>query len=274
METKPIPPVFNAEQQKLPRCAFIDFEKTPPQFLPSIVLQQFLLSRGIKLGSSKLTKRDEIVKICSTVIAQGNLRTIIPNELIIQNTESGHYIDIHRFRSMDDSTSIEWMKKLDLIFAVLRSDCIAPITPAVMNPLVNNRPSACQRVMRLISSGNYDLNSMKLSNCILSIHGNVEVSVLCITVTPSMKSNEYICTAVFNKVSGQFIPPPASSCECPAGSFLCCHLIGLLTLICQIQTLKELSEEEFLKVFPEPIKSVTSLCIPLELVVRKRKRSL
>ena len=114
---------------------------------------------------------------------------------------------------------------------------------------------------------------MKVSKLINNdvINGSVNVSVIKIQTTPSMKSKCYWLYLVIGE-DGKYIPSPISRCDCPVGRLFCSHLLGFFLIIRAIQTKPDWSYNDILKSFPEPIKSLNSLCMGHDYIYTNTKK--
>jgi hypothetical protein len=115
-----------------------------------------------------------------------------------------------------------------------------------------------------VSGTGHDLKSIQYAKVKASTTaGDVDALVICIKATPSMKSNDYWVTSVFeDKIDGELIVAPNSWCECPCQCLFCLHMLGLLAIIYLIQSRPSWSFHRTFQTLPPAIKSIAKTPIP------------
>ena len=81
-----------------------------------------------------------------------------------------------------------------------------------------------------------------------------------------MKKEPYCVMGVFDCTTGEFICPPSSRCECPAGlGEGCSHLRALYAILSVVKELAEShSQAEVVSMFPPALSLMKGLPIPWE----------
>ena len=95
-----------------------------------------------------------------------------------------------------------------------------------------------------------------------SVNVNVDVAVLTIHCTPSMKSEVLDVTLCFTTGDRQLLGPPFTICTCPAGRWYCSHLLAFVVFIGFVQDY-DVDWSVIESCMPEPVKSISRLPIPL-----------
>jgi 5'-3' exonuclease len=125
------------------------------------------------------------------------------------------------------------------------------------------RSGVRSRAMLRVKDGHYNLKKLYTCDAVLSNQNNNEepqpVTVFKFVVTPSLKSEEYDMYLVFQKGTGHYIFAPVSRCSCPAGRYLCSHMLGGLQLLAILQNVTDSSSMQyFIDYMPEPVISTST----------------
>ena len=115
-------------------------------------------------------------------------------------------------------------------------------------------------------SGHYNITSLRMATACLVDTGET-VTVVEITCTPSMKSEEYCVRLIFDG-EGDFMRDP-SQCECPDGCFFCSHMHGVFLIIRAVQQKKDWTIPDVASAMHGPIKTIQSLPISVDHVYKE-----
>ena len=120
------------------------------------------------------------------------------------------------------------------------------------------------RAKKLVRSGHFDLSKVQVAEVTLKSNGHDAVAIRMKSV-PSMKKEPYWVMGVFDCVTKDFMCPPCSRCECPAGLGGCSHLRALYAILAIVkQLIGDHSQEEIVGMFPPALSSMKGLPIPWE----------
>ena len=243
----------------VPWYAGVNFDTIPAKFMPNIILDNFLEVRGIVLSMSEA--RSRLIHYVTRAIARRKPVLVI-KEYPLPNAQ-GNYINENRFRCVDNQP-IVWDTNLDNIVAYLRSDRVMKIDKKFVATLWFGGTAIRARATRLYKGGHVILSSAKLAQCLYGTSSNSRnVSVIRITVAPSMKSACYTVTLAFDNATNEYLRPPVSSCECPGGPMMCSHSIASLLLFLVVQSNTD-SVPELLRNLPASVTDLLAINIPFE----------
>jgi hypothetical protein len=119
-----------------------------------------------------------------------------------------------------------------------------------------------RRAQGRIKGGHYNLATLEFA--LVTIKSSLVPAVMFrITVTPSMKSEDYYSMAVFEDLENrEFVCPPSSRCECPGGNCGCSHLCGEFSLLGAIQKHMDMTKQQLVAALPIPLVSMKGLPLP------------
>jgi len=128
-----------------------------------------------------------------------------------------------------------------------------PINETLLKNIFGVRNGVRDRAIKRLMSGHLDVATTKYALAKLA-DGSKE-HVFQVTVTPSMKSDVYLCYVVFSE-TGAYLPTPKSGCSCPAGNLFCSHMLAhfLLLLVYQIEPTWDM--DIVAEAMPAPVKSI------------------
>lgn len=271
-------------------CPFgsvLDFDKVPHsmQFIETLVT--WLRYHGIRVPTAIGSNRERIVGLA---VRASELDHPIDHNTQDDSVAVGHYITYDKLFVSD---TVIWREYSDqegaeAIINVIRTKII-DIDDSFIDRIFGKQQNGIRsRALRATISGNYDLNSLKMATSILlqeapqiiasemeaTVHvANETCTVFSVHVVPSLKSNNYVVYIVINESTGDYLPSPRSRCSCPAGQFFCSHMLGLYLIMFAIQYCNNKGPQDFLQLFPEPLKTIQSIPILLSEAMRVNYRS-
>ena len=87
-----------------------------------------------------------------------------------------------------------------------------------------------------------------------------------------MKKDAYTVFVILRTSDDTFVQGPASRCNCPVERLFCSHMLAFILLFGMMEYLNDDEDWEwFVLNMPEPVKSLHSLCMPIELFSNRIK---
>ena len=247
----------------MPHGSVVDFNHCCVSHQP-----EFVLVRWLNWRAFYMPQKNDIKKLHATVervlknIAEGNAPAILPNEAMTGNHA---YTSFEQIR-IPKGHKLAWSPDGIDTFSQLIPD----IDEAYILEIFGLRPGVRNRAILRINSGNFDINTLVMSDAQLIDESAVKI-VRC-KCTPSMKSKVYDVSLVFKKDAHNnwAFYQSASHCDCPNGHWFCSHLLGLMMVMyifqrekCSVVALKEM--------LPAPVKSLTGHGLPAYLAYNREK---
>ena len=237
-----------------------DFEKVPIIMQPISALISYLECRGLSPKSS--TTRDQINAAVDRVSSQYDSgAAIIP---IMKDNAGGHYVNLE---VLTCRTPLVWEVNSSIVFDHIRDVPTSFDEDFINKYLGAGRNGVRERAWRRVHAGHFDLRTFQSADCkCQTSNGIADVRIFSIKCTPSMKKDVYTVYIILKADDGTFLSTPASRCNYPVGRLFCSHMLASML----IEMIKSLTVGEDWKWFvlnmPEPVKSLHSICIPMEYV--------
>ncbi len=115
---------------------------------------------------------------------------------------------------------------MQIILTLRNPNAIVKITSALLNQLCYGGFAIQERVNNLYQGGHILVHSIRNTECMYgSGISGTKVWVIRFVVVASQKTRMYNVTLGFHHDTKEFLTTPCSSCECPAGSLMCSHII-------------------------------------------------
>ena len=256
-----IPQPKNAANEDLPWGCYLDFEKVPVIMQPISALISYLECRGLSPKSS--TTRDQINAAVERVSSQRDSgAAIIP---ILKDNAGGHYVNLE---VLTCGSPLVWEVDSSIVFNYIRDVPTVFDEDFINKHFGAGRNGVRERAWRRVHAGHFDLRTFQSADCKRqNSDGIADVRIYSIKCTPSMKKDVYTVYIILRVCDGTFLSTPASRCNCPVGRLFCSHMLAFIVLL---EMMKSLTVDEnwewFVLNMPEPVKSLHSICIPMEYV--------
>jgi len=236
-------------------------------------LQIWLECRGIPFKSQDSTK-EMAVRLTNLALALGKKDKIVPSKFLINSTHH-HYIS---WDYLFTDKSLVWNNMINneiTLLGFIRNN-LENINDEYINKIFGFKKNGIRlKALNLVKSGHYDISTMQTSSAKLISDNNlgyINVFIIKVQTTPSMKSKCYWLYLVCNE-NGEYIPSPISRCDCPVGRLFCSHMLGFFLILRTIQQKTEWDHKSIMKYFPEPIKSLNSLCMAHDYIYSNTKQT-
>lgn len=195
--------------------------------------------------------------------------------IVHRNNGAGHYIN-REVLCTDEPLS--WIGYGDELILKIRSDEVLHCDKRNLQRICGGqRSGVLRRARERVNGGHYDLINFQIAKAKIKEYNTEvddennyvikDVTILRCKVVPSQRSIDYNVSLIFYKESGEYIPAPCSRCDCPHGTLLCSHMIGLLGVIAIIQIkLATFSAAEIQRIMAPPIRRNNNCLISIKYV--------
>ena len=169
----------------------------------------------------------------------------------------GHYINLKVLTCNDP---ILWEIDSAVVFDQIRDLTTVFDQNFIEQYFGGGRNGVRERAWRRVHADHFDLRTLQSAKCNCRIQDGIEsVRINSIKCTPSMKKDVY---TVFVCPS-----PCPSRCNCTVGRLFCIHMLAFIVLFGMMKYLSDDEDWEwFILNMQEPVKSLHSLCIPIDYV--------
>ena len=256
-----IPIPRNDQNQVLPWGCYLNFETVPINMQTTSALICYLECRGLSPRASNT--RDQLNSAVERIVSQGDSSApIIP---LASSEGGGHYINLE---VLTCSEPIVWETDSAVVFDSVRNLTTVFDEKFITEYFGEGRNGVRERAWRRVHAGHFDLRSLQSAQCKCRTQNGIEdVRIFSIKCTPSMKKDVYTVFVILRTVDDTFVQGPASRCNCPVGRLFCSHMLAFIVLFGMMKYLDDDEDWEwFVLNMPEPVKSLHSLCIPIEYV--------
>ena len=177
----------------------------------------------------------------------------------------GHYINLEVLTCNDP---ILWEIDSAVVFGQVRALSTVFDENFIEQYFGGGRNGVRERAWRRVHAGHFDLRTLQSAKCNCRTQDGIEsVRIFSIKCTPSMKKDVYTVFIILRTSNDTFVQSPASRCNCPVGRLFCSHMLAFIVLFGMMKYLSDDEDWEwFILNMPEPVKSLHSLCIPIDYV--------
>ena len=230
-------PLPTFEGRSMPLFGELDFQSHPLKVQPKLCIVNWLRARGI---DARMT--DQRMNLEKTVInAQRVKKKISPVALEPVEGEHNRFAGIlpRQLGNEYDNWCCSFVAPMKKLWQI--DDNVIDRHLAERK----GQPSIRGQVQRLISSGNYDVGTIKCRNIAArdDVRNCILFNVDCISSTTRFVHKVY---AVFESCDGGEFLRSLSSCSCKKGEHFCSHAVGFLYVVGIVQSWIS-TEEEFVK---------------------------
>ena len=256
-----IPIPRNEKDQILSWGCNLNFDTVPIQIHTTSALICYLECRGLSPRASNT--REQLNSAVERVVSQGVLGApIIP---LASSEGGGHYINLEVLTCNDP---ILWEIDSAVVFDQIRDLTTVFDENFIEQYFGGGRNGVRERAWRRVHAGHFDLRTLQSEKCNCRTQDGIEsVLIFSIKCTPSMKKDVYTVFIILRTSNDTFVQGPASRCNCPVGRLFCSHMLAFIVLFGMMKYLSDDEDWEwFILNMQEPVKSLHSLCIPIDYV--------
>ena len=259
MKPLPLPKHPTDSSRTVPHGAVRDFDKVPPELTPQPQLLEWLWFRRVSM--TKAAKVADLVRAVTALLEQQPPRQIRDSS---SAPTGSNWVSWEQIAPEGDGP-LDWSVPGDVL-SFFREE-LRQIDAYYIDSIYGKRRNGVRmRAYLRYISGHYNITSLRMATACLVDTGET-VTVVEITCTPSMKSEEYCVRLIFDG-EGDFMRDP-SQCECPDGCFFCSHMLGVFLIIRAVQQKKDWTIPDVASAMHEPIKTIQSLPISVDHVYKE-----